>query len=76
MHPALIPLVTLASQVYQDRIKKKSTVDGAAIATSALIGATANSVGTLPAFPADSLEGYIVSLVIAAFGIYRIFKKG
>lgn len=68
----LIPIISALATVYNERIKTKSTIDGAAItAAAAGIVSSPEVVG----LPPDSVESYVVSIVVALVGLYRIFKK-
>lgn len=68
---ALGLLTSIADIISKKNLKSGSTVAGVAIAAS---GVAAVQSGQLP-FPADSIEGYVVQLVLAIIGVIGVLKK-
>ena len=73
MNPLILPILSAVSSIWNERIKTTSTVDGVVAAASAV--AVAAGVGDPVGLPPDSLEAYIVSVVLGLVGLYRVFKK-
>lgn len=70
-------LLPFFGSIISERIKTKSTIDGAAmVATSALTAAAVATESSGMALDPSSVESYVVSIVIAVFGLYRIWNKG
>jgi hypothetical protein len=77
MSPLIPVIASFFSSVLKDRVLTKSSIDGAIVAIVAAGTAAAIAAGAAePTVPApDSVEGYVIALITALFGLYRILKK-
>lgn len=73
MTPLIATVLTIGTEIVRDRLAKKSTIDGAAAVTAA--AAVSQGMAADVGLPPDSIESYAVSIVLALFGLYRIWSK-
>lgn len=70
---ALIPmLVTAMTSFFRDRLMTKSTIDGSIVtAIAGTLAAEPSLAGITP----DTIEYYVITIVMGLIGLYRIYKK-
>lgn len=73
MSPLIPVIASFLSSVLKDRVLTKSSIDGAIVAAGTAAIAAGAAEPTVPA--PDSVEGYVIALITALFGLYRILKK-
>lgn len=71
MSPLIAALVPALVNIFNDRVKAKSTIAGVPVTA----GAGAMAIGAVPGVDPSTVEGLIITLLTAAVGLFSLWRK-